>query len=130
MNRVRPSVEVEIDRDADPACNGDAILDLRVERPLACGLDRGAIQDNNMMYGISAKYKGNNGHMLQINIESIAEDKDLTQGYQAEFGRYAGGDGDQGYDVGPAVLGGRSTVAVERCPRRESNSHEVALGGF
>ena len=33
---------------------------------------------------------GNNGQMLALNIESIAEVKVLTQGYQAEFGRSSG----------------------------------------
>ena len=33
---------------------------------------------------------GNNGQMLTLNIESIAEVKILTQGYQAEFGRSSG----------------------------------------
>jgi hypothetical protein len=33
---------------------------------------------------------GNNGQMLSMNIESIAEVKVLTQGYQAEFGRSSG----------------------------------------
>ncbi len=33
---------------------------------------------------------GNNGQMLNMNIESIGEVKVITQGYQAEFGRSAG----------------------------------------
>ncbi len=47
-------------------------------------------QDNIMMDGISAMDTGNNGQMLALNIESIAEVKVLTQGYQAEFGRSSG----------------------------------------
>ncbi len=47
-------------------------------------------QDNIMMDGISAMDTGNNGQMLPLNIESIAEVKVLTQGYQAEFGRSSG----------------------------------------
>jgi hypothetical protein len=47
-------------------------------------------QDNIMMDGISAMDTGNNGQMLQMNIESIAEVKVLTQGYQAEYGRSSG----------------------------------------
>ena len=43
-----------------------------------------------MMDGISAMDTGNNGQMLQMNIESIAEVKVLTQGYQAEYGRSSG----------------------------------------
>ena len=47
-------------------------------------------QDNIMMDGISAMDTGNNGQMLSLNVESIAEVKVLTQGYQAEFGRSSG----------------------------------------
>jgi hypothetical protein len=47
-------------------------------------------QDNIMMDGISAMDTGNNGQMLNMNIESIAEVKVLTQAYQAEYGRSSG----------------------------------------
>jgi hypothetical protein len=50
----------------------------------------GASQDNIMMDGISAMDTGNNGQMIQMNIESIAEVKVLTSGYQAEYGRSSG----------------------------------------
>jgi hypothetical protein len=50
----------------------------------------GASQNNIMMDGISAMDTGNNGQMLNMNIESIAEVKVLTQGYQAEYGRSSG----------------------------------------
>jgi hypothetical protein len=50
----------------------------------------GASQSNIMMDGISAMDTGNNGQMLFLNVESIAEVKILTQGYQAEFGRSSG----------------------------------------
>ena len=50
----------------------------------------GAGQNNIMMDGISAMDTGNNGQMLNMNIESIAEVKVLTQGYQAEYGRSSG----------------------------------------
>jgi len=50
----------------------------------------GGGQNNIMMDGISAMDTGNNGQMLQMNIESIAEVKVLTQGYQAEYGRSSG----------------------------------------
>jgi hypothetical protein len=50
----------------------------------------GAGQNNIMMDGISAMDTGNNGQMLQMNIESIGEVKILTQGYQAEYGRSSG----------------------------------------
>src|SRR5690606_20861574 len=38
------SVEVEIDRDANPARNRDTVFDLRVETPLAGCVDRRAVQ--------------------------------------------------------------------------------------
>ena len=50
----------------------------------------GASQDNLMMDGISAVDTGNNGQMVNLNIESIGEVKVLTQGYQAEYGRSSG----------------------------------------
>jgi len=50
----------------------------------------GASQDNIMMDGISAMDTGNNGQMITMNIESIAEVKVLTQSYQAEYGRSSG----------------------------------------
>jgi len=50
----------------------------------------GAGQNNIMMDGVSTMDTGNNGQMLSMNVESIAEVKVLTQGYQAEFGRSSG----------------------------------------
>jgi hypothetical protein len=50
----------------------------------------GVGQNNIMMDGISAMDTGNNGQMIPMNIESIAEVKILTQGYQAEYGRSSG----------------------------------------
>ena len=50
----------------------------------------GVGQNNIMMDGISAMDTGNNGIMLNMNVESIAEVKVLTQGYQAEYGRSSG----------------------------------------
>jgi hypothetical protein len=50
----------------------------------------GGGQNNIMMDGISAMDTGNNGQMLAMNIESIAEVKVLTSGYQAEYGRSSG----------------------------------------
>jgi hypothetical protein len=47
-------------------------------------------QNNIMMDGISAMDTGNNGQMINLNIESIGEVKVLTQGYQAEYGRSSG----------------------------------------
>jgi hypothetical protein len=50
----------------------------------------GASQNNIMMDGISAMDTGNNGQMLNMNLESIGEVKVLTQGYSAEYGRSSG----------------------------------------
>jgi hypothetical protein len=50
----------------------------------------GAGQNNIMMDGVSAMDTGNNGQMINMNIESIGEVKILTQGYQAEYGRSSG----------------------------------------
>ena len=50
----------------------------------------GGGQNNVMMDGISAMDTGNNGQMLRMNVESIAEVKVLTSGYQAEYGRSSG----------------------------------------
>jgi hypothetical protein len=48
-------------------------------------------QNNNiMMDGVAIMDTGNNGQMLQTNIEAIAEVKILTSGYQAEYGRASG----------------------------------------
>ena len=58
-------------------------------RPAATRLG-GAGQNNIMMDGVSAMDTGNNGQMLNMNIESIGEVKILTQGYQAEYGRSSG----------------------------------------
>ena len=50
----------------------------------------GVGQNNIMMDGVSAMDTGNNGQMMNMNIESIGEVKILTQGYQAEYGRSSG----------------------------------------
>jgi len=46
--------------------------------------------NNIMMDGISTMDTGNNGILLQMNVESIAEVKVLTSSYQAEYGRSSG----------------------------------------
>ena len=50
----------------------------------------GGGQNNLMIDGISSMDTGNNGQMLQLNVDAIAEVKVLTSGYQAEFGRSSG----------------------------------------
>ena len=42
------------------------------------------------MDGVAIMDTGNNGQMLQTNVEAIAEVKILTSGYQAEYGRSSG----------------------------------------
>lgn len=46
--------------------------------------------NNIMIDGVSAVDTGSNAILLQMNVESIAEVKVLTSGYQAEFGRSSG----------------------------------------
>jgi Carboxypeptidase regulatory-like domain len=50
----------------------------------------GANNNNVMMDGVAIMDTGNNGQMLQTNVDAIAEVKILTQGYQAEYGRASG----------------------------------------
>ena len=54
-------------------------------------LGNAGTQNNNiMMDGVAIMDTGNNGQMLQTNVEAIAEVKILTSGYQAEYGRASG----------------------------------------
>lgn len=46
--------------------------------------------NNIMLDGVSAVDTGSNAILLQMNVESIAEVKVLTSGYQAEYGRSSG----------------------------------------
>src|SRR5690606_18352976 len=50
----------------------------------------GANNNNVMMDGVAIMDTGNNGQMLQTNMDAIAEVKILTSGYQAEYGRASG----------------------------------------
>jgi hypothetical protein len=50
----------------------------------------GANNNNVMMDGVAIMDTGNNGQMLQTNVDAIAEVKILTSGYQAEYGRASG----------------------------------------
>jgi hypothetical protein len=45
---------------------------------------------NIQMDGISAMDTGNNGQMISMNLDAVAEVKVLTQAYQAEYGRSSG----------------------------------------
>jgi hypothetical protein len=54
-------------------------------------LGNSGTQNNNvMMDGVAIMDTGNNGQMLQTNVDAIAEVKVLTSGYQAEYGRSSG----------------------------------------
>ncbi len=54
-------------------------------------LGNAGTQNNTFMVdGIAIMDTGNNGQMLQTNIDAIAEVKVLTSGYQAEYGRSSG----------------------------------------
>ncbi|HEX7070125.1 MAG TPA: carboxypeptidase-like regulatory domain-containing protein, partial [Rhodothermales bacterium] len=59
---------------------------------IAGGVQRlgGGGQNNIMMDGVSTMDTGNNGQLIQMNVDAISEVKVLTQGYQAEFGRSSG----------------------------------------
>ena len=63
---------------------------------LAPGMVAGSVngtrtnQNNFQIDGIGAMDTGNNGVMIQVNPEAIAEVKVLTSNYQAEYGRSAG----------------------------------------
>ena len=50
----------------------------------------GGSNNNIMMDGVSTMDTGNNGILLQMNVESIAEVKMLVSDYQAEYGRSSG----------------------------------------
>ena len=50
----------------------------------------GGGQSNFTMDGVSIVDTGNNGQMLQMNVEAIGEVKILTSNYQAEYGRSSG----------------------------------------
>jgi hypothetical protein len=50
----------------------------------------GGSNTNVMMDGVSTMDTGNNGILLQMNVESIAEVKVLVSNYQAEYGRSSG----------------------------------------
>ena len=50
----------------------------------------GGSNNNVMMDGVSTMDTGNNGILLQMNVESIAEVKVLVANYQAEYGRSSG----------------------------------------
>lgn len=50
----------------------------------------GANNNNVMMDGVAIMDTGNNGQMLQTNIDAIGEVKVLSSGYQAEYGRASG----------------------------------------
>ena len=50
----------------------------------------GGGQNNYQMDGVSTMDTGNNGQLIAMNLEAIAEVKVLTSAYQAEYGRSSG----------------------------------------
>ncbi len=83
---------------------------------------------NIMMDGVSAMDTGSNRPLLQMNVESIAEVKVLTSGYQAEYGRASG------VQITAVTKGGTnrfrgSVYDVERNSDWYSNSKTNKLNG-
>ena len=68
-------------------CSPRASRSTPTARPSRIG---GGGDPNIMMDGVSAMDTGSNRPLLQMNVESIAEVKVLTSGYQAEYGRSSG----------------------------------------
>ena len=66
---------------------------------------------NIMMDGVSAMDTGSNRPLLQMNVESIAEVKVLTSGYQAEYGRASGVQVTASPRAAPTGSAGRSTTS-------------------
>jgi hypothetical protein len=84
---------------------------------------------NIQMDGVSAMDTGNNGQMLAMNLDAVAEVKVLTQAYQAEYGRSAG------IQILSVTKGGtnqfRGTVYdIERHSRWNENSKYNILSGI
>jgi hypothetical protein len=75
-----------------PVSTNRNFANLTALTPGVSGTNRlgGGGQNNIMMDGVSTMDTGNNGQMLQMNVEAIAEVKVLTSGYQAEYGRSSG----------------------------------------
>ena len=88
----------------------------------------GGGQNNIMMDGISTMDTGNNGILLQMNVESIAEVKVLTSSYQAEYGRSSGLQITAVTKSGTNRFHG-STYGVFRDSDWNSNSRTNALNG-
>ena len=81
----------------------------------------GGGQNNYQIDGVSIMDTGNNGQMLQTNVEAIAEVKVVTQGYAAEYGRSSG------LQISGVTKGGSnqlhgSVYDVQRHSRWDTNS--------
>jgi hypothetical protein len=83
---------------------------------------------NIMMDGVSTMDTGSNRPLLQMNIESIAEVKVLTSGYQAEYGRASGVQVTAVTKSGTNRFRG-SVYDVERDSKWYSNSKTNKLNG-
>ena len=64
-----------------------------------------------MIDGVSSMDTGNNGQMLQLNVDAIAEVKVLTSGYQAEYGRSSGCRSRPSPRAAPIASAARSTTS-------------------
>jgi len=84
--------------------------------------------NNIMIDGVSAVDTGSNSILLQMNVESIAEVKVLTSGYQAEYGRSSGLQVTAVTKSGTNRFRG-SVYDVERNSDWNSNSHTNILNG-
>ncbi len=81
-----------------------------------------------MMDGVSTMDTGSNRPLLMMNVESIAEVKVLTSGYQAEFGRASGVQVTAVTKTGSNRFRG-SVYDVERNSDWNSNSRQNILNG-
>jgi len=84
--------------------------------------------NNIMIDGVSAVDTGSNSILLQMNVESIAEVKVLTSGYQAEYGRSSGLQVTAVTKSGTNRFHG-SLYDVERNSSWNANSRTNALNG-
>ena len=88
----------------------------------------GGSNNNIMMDGVSTMDTGNNGILLQMNVESIAEVKMLVSNYQAEYGRSSG------LQISAVTKGGTnqfhgSTYVVMRRSKWNAISRTATLNG-
>jgi hypothetical protein len=107
-----------------------ALLAPGVQGTTAVSVNRlgGGGATNIMMDGVSTLNTGNNGVLIQMPVESIAEVKVLTSGYQAEYGRSSGLQITATTKSGTNQLRG-SVYDIERNSDWNSNSKTNILNG-